>query len=79
MENVILKYITSNLLSNFGTFDADTDITMFLNDIISDYGYENLIKHEIFLTNDNRFRIGALVKIPEKTKNETKQKRVMIK
>lgn len=79
MEDVILKYKTSELLSNFGTFDADTDITMFLNEIISDYGYENLIKHEIFLTNDNRFRIGVLVKIPQKPKNETKLERVVIK
>lgn len=79
IENVILKYTTSRLIANFGTFDADTEITMFLNDIISEYGYENLIKHEIFLIDDDHFRIGALVKIPEKAKNETKQKRVVIK
>ena len=79
MENVRLKYKTSALQRNFGTFDADNEVSLFLNGIINEYGYENLIKHEIFLTNDNRFRIGALVKIPEKTKNETKQKRVVIK
>lgn len=78
MEKVIVKYRTSDLLSYFGTLNADVEITMFLNEIISDYGYENLIKHEIFLIDDNHFRIGALVKIPEKTKNETKQKRVVI-
>ncbi len=78
MEKVIVKYKTSALLRNFGTLDADNEVSMFLNEIISDYGYENLIKHEIFLIDDIHFRIGALVKIPEKTKNETKQKRVVI-
>lgn len=78
MEKVTLKYRTSKLLLYFGTANADTEITIFLNEIISDYGYENLIKHEIFLIDDNHFRVGALVKIPEKAKNETKQKRVVI-
>lgn len=78
MEKVILKYQTSDLLTYFGTANADAEITMFLNGIIGDYGYENLIKHEIFLIDDNHFRVGALVKIPEKAKNETKQKRVVI-
>ena len=58
-------FSTSKRYVNFGTIDADDNVSYYLTTIFNKYGEENVLKHEIFLLPNNEFRVGVTVKIPD--------------
>ena len=59
-------FLTSERYVSFGSIAADNKVSDYLTTIFNKYGEENVLKHEIFLLQNNDFRVGVTIKVPDK-------------
>ena len=59
-------FLTSERYVSFGSIAADNKVSYYLTTIFNKYGEENVLKHEIFLLQNNDFRVGVTIKVPDK-------------
>lgn len=58
-------FLTSERYERFGSIEADDKVSYYLTTIFNKYGEENVLKHEIFLLQNNDFIVGVTIKIPD--------------
>lgn len=58
-------FLTSKRYREFGSLEADENVSDYLTNVFNRYGKDNIMKYEIFLLPDNDFRVGVTIMNPD--------------
>lgn len=60
-----ITFFTSKRYKEFGSIEADENVSNYLTTVFNKYGKENIMKYEIFLLPDSEFRVGVTIINPD--------------
>lgn len=60
-----ITFFTSKRYKEFGSTEADENVSNYLTTVFNKYGKENIMKYEIFLLPNNDFRVGVTIMNPD--------------
>lgn len=60
-----ITFFTSKRYKEFGSIEADENVSDYLTNVFNKYGKDNIMKYEIFLLPDNDFRVGVTIMKPD--------------
>lgn len=71
-----IRFLTSTRYKEFGSLEADENVSDYLTYVFNRYGKDNIMKYEIFFLPNNDFRVGVTIMKPDveeapKEKNKT--------
>lgn len=65
LSDMNIIFLTSKRYREFGSTEADENVSDYLTTVFNKYGKENVMKYEIFLLPENGFRVGVTIMKPD--------------